>query len=503
MRRHGWQFPLHPLQIVGMAVYSFLIVAFYAFLGPFLGNRVVENTVLALFSFAAFSVVLLYIRCTAIDPSDRTSKKKKRGTKAKGFLKLNYGFILNQMILRFFRRLEKKILRHYIRRRYLDPWKTSIHMEPLLPFPLVMKDDAIMPDLKDEDITFCSLCDFEVQKHSKHCRSCNRCVEGFDHHCRWLNNCIGKKNYSTFILLMFFVLLMLLVEGVTAISIFIRCFANGKGIEKELEQKLNIPFPRGVLAAISALLTLMTAYSLAALGQLFFFHVVLIRKGMRTYDYILAMKEENQSIEISDDSSSDESIDFNSPEKSTFASRFIGQGCKTDKSMKRLSIRVERESADPSSSNKKPDFHASIDPWKLIRLSKEKALMAAEKARERIAKRAPMTESEPSKTLEPLPSETKCGPSMNPGKENNAQASSPIVVSKGWSGGTPRLFSSPRRRFSGSPTAFAAVVPSPNQNYRSNFDLKLTGVSRELDTYISRQVLCSVLKKGEEEVSPR
>ena len=52
---------------------------------------------------------------------------------------------------------------------------------------------------------------------------------------------------------------------------------------------------------------------------------------MRTYDYILAMKEENQSIEISDDSSSDESIDFNSPEKSTFASRFIGQGCKTDK----------------------------------------------------------------------------------------------------------------------------------------------------------------------------
>ncbi|KAJ8644270.1 hypothetical protein MRB53_006018 [Persea americana] len=153
--------------------------------------------------------------------------------------------------------------------------------------------------------------------------------------------------------------------------------------------------------------------------------------------------------------------------------------------MMRLPIRVERESADPSSSNKKPDFRASINPWKLMRLSKEKALMAAEKARERIAKRAPMAESEPSKTLEPLPSETKCGPSMNPGKENNAQASSPIVVSKGWLGGTTRLFSSPRRRFSGSPTAFTAVVASPNKNYYSNFDLKLTGVSRELDTSFS------------------
>lgn len=107
-------------------------------------------------------MMALYVRCTAIDPSDKTSEKKKRGAKDKGFSKLNYGFILSQMVLRFFRRLEKKILRHCIRRRYLEPWKTSIHMEPLLPFPLVVKDDAIMPDLKDEDITFCSLCDFEV-----------------------------------------------------------------------------------------------------------------------------------------------------------------------------------------------------------------------------------------------------------------------------------------------------------------------------------------------------
>lgn len=51
---------------------------------------------------------------------------------------------------------------------------------------------------------------------------------------------------------------------------------------------------------------------------------------MRTYDYILAMKEENQSLELDpfDDleSSSDESTDFDSPKKPSFVSRFICRG---------------------------------------------------------------------------------------------------------------------------------------------------------------------------------
>lgn len=99
----------------------------------------------------------------------------------------------------------------------------------------------------------------------------------------------------------------LIVEGGTAIAIFIRCFADKKGIEEELRRRLYIDFPRGALATISVkfslpsianrpeyknilnsfvetinllqvLLVLMTAYGSAALGQLFFFHVVLIRK---------------------------------------------------------------------------------------------------------------------------------------------------------------------------------------------------------------------------------
>lgn len=56
----------------------------------------------------------------------------------------------------------------------------------------------------------------------------------------------------------------------------------------------------------------------------------LLGQGIRTYDYIMAMKEENQSTELDpfDDSdfSSDESTEFDSPEKPTFVSRFICRG---------------------------------------------------------------------------------------------------------------------------------------------------------------------------------
>lgn len=147
----------------------------------------------------------------------------------------------------------------------------------------------------------------------------------------------------------------------------------------------------------------------------------------------------------------------------------------------------------------KQGFRVSIDPWRLIKLSKEKALIAAEKARERIVKQKPSTEED---SLKPLPLETKCGPLTD---KNTATAGSGLtpLISKGWMPGSPGRFPSPRRRFSGSPTMFSGIVPSPKQKYRNNFDLKLTEVSRELETYISRQVLCSVIKKDGTEASPR
>jgi palmitoyltransferase len=166
-----------------------------------------------------------------------------------------------------------------------------------------------------------------------------------------------------------------------------------------------------------------------------------------------------------------------------------------------LSIKIDR--GDPESSNltKKQGFRASINPWKLIKLSREKAVLAAEKARERIMKQKPV---EQPNSLRPLPSETKCGPLMNQNKNViNVESGSTPLLSEGRVPVSLGSLSSPRRRFSGSQSMFSGYIPSPKNKYSSSFDLKLTEVSRELETYISRQVLCSVMKKDAQEASPK
>ncbi|XP_051141863.1 protein S-acyltransferase 18 [Andrographis paniculata] len=495
-RRHGWQRPLHSLQIVGISVYCFLVAAFYCFLGLFLGNRIAEISVNSIFSFSALSVALLFIRCAATDPGDKSRfrfrKKKKKGN-AVGHSKLNYGYVFSRILLRFFKRMERKILRTCIRRKYLDPWNSIVQMEPLIPFPLVVEDDSFTPSPKDNDVSFCALCDFEVNRYSKHCRTCNRCVEGFDHHCRWLNNCVGKKNYTTFILLMVIVLIMLIVEGGTGIAVFARCFADREGIEKELNQRHYGSFPRGALAAFSVILVMVTIYSAAALGQLLFFHVLLIRKGITTYDYILAMKEANQSMEMesfedsdftSDDDDDDDENEVApnsvfSPEQPAFISRIICKQGKIQQNPQKLSIMIDRE--PNSSNNKKEGFRASIDPWKLIKLTREKALVAREKR------------AESDDPLKPLQREIRSGPlamkpDSNEGAANALSLTPPFISTGGRLLNPPLLFSSPRRRLSSSPTLLRALqqqrrhasgVPLSKHEYRSDLDLKLAG---ELET---------------------
>lgn len=165
----------------------------------------------------------------------------------------------------------------------------------------------------------------------------------------------------------------------------------------------------------------------------------------------------------------------------------------------KLSIRIDGES-EPPTFTKKQAFRASIDPWKLISMSREKAKLAADKARERLMKKEVMGGD----SLKPLPLEIKSGPLLNSNR-NVAGVGSGVtpLISMGRVPESPGRFSSPRRRFSSSPIMLSSSAATPKQKYRSNFDLKLTEVSRELETYISRQVLCSLLKKDGSEASPR
>lgn len=102
------------------------------------------------------------MRCTGIDPSDRTGVRRKRGKRSRGSPKLNFRLMVRQIMGKLSRRMEKKALRLFIRRNYLEPVNGGIQMEPLLPFPLIVRDDAVAPDPRNDDISFCSLCDSEV-----------------------------------------------------------------------------------------------------------------------------------------------------------------------------------------------------------------------------------------------------------------------------------------------------------------------------------------------------
>lgn len=50
-----------------------------------------------------------------------------------------------------------------------------------------------------------------------------------------------------------FLLFQLTIEGGTAVTVFVRCFADSKGIEHELITLYTAKFPKGLLAALSVM----------------------------------------------------------------------------------------------------------------------------------------------------------------------------------------------------------------------------------------------------------
>nr|DAD34957.1 TPA_asm: hypothetical protein HUJ06_005597 [Nelumbo nucifera] len=133
-----------------------------------------------------------------------------------------------------------------------------------------------------------------VCKYSKHCRVCDKCVDRFDHHCRWLNNCIGRRNYQQFFTLMVSALLLLILQWSIGILVIICCFLERKQFAVEITSKLGSSFSLVPFVVVVASCTILAMIATLPLAQLFFFHVLLIKKGISTYDYIIALREQEQ-----------------------------------------------------------------------------------------------------------------------------------------------------------------------------------------------------------------
>ncbi|OIV96259.1 hypothetical protein TanjilG_05099 [Lupinus angustifolius] len=283
-RRHGWQFPFHTFQLVAITVFFLLSIAYYAFFAPFLGNNIYEYVAYAVYSLLALSVFFLYVRCTAIDPSDpgvfgdSDKISRNRSILDEEFAESNIGLKGEGMS-----------------EHHTSNWCSNLgcfFCSLLVREDCCRNEDVISQQQSGEslDHLFCTLCNAEVNKFSKHCRSCDKCVDGFDHHCRWLNNCVGRKNYITFVCLMSVSLVWLILECGVGIAVLVRCFVDKRGTENQIAVKLGAGFPRVAFAIIVAICTGFSFIAVTPLGELFCFHMILIRKGITTYEYAVAMR---------------------------------------------------------------------------------------------------------------------------------------------------------------------------------------------------------------------
>ncbi|PWA94321.1 DHHC-type zinc finger family protein [Artemisia annua] len=397
-RRHGWELPAHTFQVVAITVFFLLSVAFYAFFSPFLGKDIYEQVAIGVYSFLALCVFILYVRCTAIDPADpgiliepeRASPyRSHNGTEVPG----NASSVGEPSKMGF------------QNGGIYDNGSSGCcsKIAGLFCGCIVKEDCRNDEDMQlegDEEALFCTLCNAEVRKYSKHCRSCDKCVDGFDHHCRWLNNCVGRKNYYTFVCLMAVSLVWLTFECGVGIAVLVRCFVDKKATENQIADRLGDGFSRPPFATVVAICTAVSFLATIPLGELFFFHIILIRKGITTYEYVVAMRTQSepmvgpsidgmdqQSLQSSPTSSAVTAISGRSSHGlgkvawCTPPRIFMDQQDEVIPHLEpgRLPSTVDPDA--PDKGKKQPQRPVRISAWKLAKLDSNEAIKAGAKAR--------------------------------------------------------------------------------------------------------------------------
>ncbi|PKA53664.1 putative S-acyltransferase [Apostasia shenzhenica] len=391
MRKHGWQLPYHPLQVVAIAVFLALGFAFYVFFVPFAGKKVFRYVVMGLYTPLVTCVVLLYIWCAATDPGDPGVFSSKKYTKVKGKGK---GC------------------------KFKDSEQEGSVLVLLGCFPLsslLSGSCCSFKHLQEQQTTedgmfYCSLCEVEVRKYSKHCRVCDKCVDFFDHHCRWLNNCIGRKNYRRFFALMILALILLFLQWSIGILVLILCFLERGRYSQEIASKLGSSFSLAPFIVVVASCTILAMLATLPLAQLFLFHVILIRKGISTYDYIVALREQEQqgvgqqSPQMSSVSSLtgfSSASSFNAFQRGSWCTPprlFLEDQFDVIPQEINMVVNSAGKKMMTDEARGKKARNIGINPWALARMNAEEASKAASQARKKskvlqaIVKQAPMNE---------------------------------------------------------------------------------------------------------------
>ncbi|KAF5932635.1 hypothetical protein HYC85_028806 [Camellia sinensis] len=81
---------------------------------------------------------------------------------------------------------------------------------------------------------------------------------------------------------------------VLSIAVLVRCFVDRKATENQITGRLGDGFSRAPFATVVALCTAVSVLAILPLGELFFFHMILIRKGITTYEYVVALRVQSE-----------------------------------------------------------------------------------------------------------------------------------------------------------------------------------------------------------------
>uniref|UniRef100_A0A0D3H342 S-acyltransferase n=1 Tax=Oryza barthii TaxID=65489 RepID=A0A0D3H342_9ORYZ len=391
VRKNGWQLPAHTFQIIAITVFFLLVVAFYAFFAPFLGKQVLEYIAFGIYTPVAFVVFILYIRCTSINPADPGIMSKFQNgfrnapTSGTGLQDTNLpgrGDVAtgtNSPTSTFKSSLDGRSNHAGLAAgdgnnlSSQPPRSSSCSLVGGLICALFVEEDCrTLVDSEHqadgEDALFCTLCNAE-----------------------WLNNCVGRKNYFTFLALMITSLLWLAIEIGVGIAVLVVCFVN-KNSESIIQDKLANGLTRPPFATIVAIFTLLSIIACIPLGELFFFHMILIRKGITTYEYVVAMRamseapqeeEEEDGVNIVYSPTNSATTGFSGG--SSLGLPYKGSWCTPPR------IFVDQAGMVPSTID--PDMagnaeranrakkQVKISAWKLAKLDTNEAMKAAARAR--------------------------------------------------------------------------------------------------------------------------
>ncbi|GMH01764.1 hypothetical protein Nepgr_003603 [Nepenthes gracilis] len=422
MRKHGWQLPYHPLQVVAVSVFLALGFAFYVFFAPFVGKRMYQYIVMGVYTPLIVCSFGLYIWCTAADPADpgvfrskkylkmvencenaKTKESKLGGESNSSIHDANAstkGGKSHDKDLKGIIDNAEDCEAESKGRNKSSNWSPCFLRVVLFPCTFFCRctrlgEETSEQQMSEDGMFYCSLCEVEVFKYSKHCRVCDKCVDRFDHHCRWLNNCIGKRNYRKFFILMVFSLLMLVLQWSTGILVLICCFLDRKRFATDITSKLGSSFSLVPFVIVVAVCTILAMIATLPLAQLFFFHILLIKKGISTYDYIIALREQEQQVaggqqspqmsQVSSLTGLSSASSFNTfhrgswctPPRLFFEDQFDVVPPETG------SVSSHGKKAAVEEQVKKKSAAVKISPWTLARLNTEEVSQVAAEARKK------------------------------------------------------------------------------------------------------------------------